>query len=269
MNTYQLDDTLQAPKVQVSVTNLFSRATEILKQDPGYLIGLGLLLMIINGAASRIPYLGNIANILISPTLMAGYITFIYKVHKEDYNRDINDFFAFFQNGKLGDLALYGFLQSLLWIVALLPFFIVLIIGVLGKIMHWGFTLDNFDELDQLANLSSSLLIITSAVVLITFLLAIYGYSITFFGLYLIVFKNLSPVDAIKYSIKFGHKYLGTLILFGFLALLLNLGGFLLCGLGLLVTAPLTVIASNVLFNQVIGYDDEQDQFDLSKHLVN
>jgi uncharacterized membrane protein len=70
----------------------------------------------------------------------------------------------------------------------------------------------------------------------------IWSMKYQFFA-YLIIDKNMRPIDALKESARItqGHKM--NLFIFSLLAILLNLAGLLFFGIGLLVTIPLTSLA--------------------------
>ena len=70
----------------------------------------------------------------------------------------------------------------------------------------------------------------------------ILGFFVQFFG-YAILDENLGAFDGIKRSFEVVRSNLGDLLLLWLAAVCINILGALLCGIGLLVTVPLTAIA--------------------------
>lgn len=70
---------------------------------------------------------------------------------------------------------------------------------------------------------------------------------------YLIVDKKMGPIEALKKSgeITKGHKM--NLFLFGLLLALLNILGVLALGVGLLVTIPISIVASAYVYRKILG----------------
>jgi hypothetical protein len=69
----------------------------------------------------------------------------------------------------------------------------------------------------------------------------------------LIVDRGLSPIDALKESVELVKPEWVNVLLFGLIAVALNFVGALLCGVGLLVTVPLTYIAWAWLYQRLTG----------------
>jgi hypothetical protein len=85
--------------------------------------------------------------------------------------------------------------------------------------------------------------VITIILFPITFILtAVLGFFVQFFG-YAIVDENSGAFEGIQRSFQLVRSNLGELILLWLVALGVNIVGALLCGVGLLVTIPLTAIA--------------------------
>lgn len=73
-----------------------------------------------------------------------------------------------------------------------------------------------------------------------------------FFGFY-ILDKGQSPADAIKSSVNLVKDNLGTILLFVIAAMVINWIGAAICGIGLLVTVPVTAIATAYVYRQAEG----------------
>lgn len=99
---------------------------------------------------------------------------------------------------------------------------------------------------------------------LVASLLTSVGFAICFFpGVYLavawkltlpiIVDKRLGFWEAMEVSRKVVTKSWWTVFLFAIVCWLINFGGFLLCGIGLFVTIPWTLIALTFLYEDIFG----------------
>ncbi|MCS6790071.1 MAG: hypothetical protein NZ580_03735 [Bacteroidia bacterium] len=79
------------------------------------------------------------------------------------------------------------------------------------------------------------------------------AYFFLFSYSFLILEKNAELADAIKISFSLSLNNSGNLIIFVLVAWVINLVGALPCGVGLLVTAPTTLIASAGLYKKLVG----------------
>lgn len=73
-----------------------------------------------------------------------------------------------------------------------------------------------------------------------------------FFSVYFIVIYRFTALDSIILSFKLASKYFLNLVWFLIILLLLNFIGALLLGLGLIVTIPVTIAASYMVFNKLV-----------------
>jgi uncharacterized membrane protein len=99
-------------------------------------------------------------------------------------------------------------------------------------------------------------LIIAAATFVGTLLCYVPGLIVGFlaqFTLLFIVDKQMKAVDAIKASIKLVTDNLGNTILFYLLALVVLFVGAILCGVGLLVAAPVALIGLAYTYRRLQG----------------
>ncbi|HEY6532456.1 MAG TPA: hypothetical protein VIY72_09140 [Acidimicrobiales bacterium] len=73
------------------------------------------------------------------------------------------------------------------------------------------------------------------------------------FAHFAVLDENLQPGDAIKRSIELVKPQFGSVFGFMIVAFLINLVGAILCGLGLLVTWPLTIVAGAYIYKGLKG----------------
>lgn len=80
----------------------------------------------------------------------------------------------------------------------------------------------------------------------------IWSIKLQYFS-YLMVDKNMGPIDAMKESSRItkGHKW--NLFLFGILLILINFAGLLAFGVGLFITVPVTFMANVYVYKNLSG----------------
>lgn len=111
------------------------------------------------------------------------------------------------------------------------------------------FTIRNFTQLLVLALLIG----LASAILAITI---IGPLIVVFFGVWSIFFvvdRNQGAIDSIKSSVGFAGKNAGQSIVLILLAYVLNLIGALLCGVGTLITNPVTLLGYADFYRRVTG----------------
>jgi hypothetical protein len=100
--------------------------------------------------------------------------------------------------------------------------------------------------------------IISAVIVSIGFILCIIPgfiaiYLLQFFGYAIVDDKTMNPVESLKISYGITSKNVGSLILLILAVFGLNLIGAILCGIGLLVTVPVTYIAIGYAWRTLTG----------------
>ncbi|MGC4934394.1 hypothetical protein ACLQ3C_12005 [Gordonia sp. DT30] len=144
-----------------------------------------------------------------------------------------------------------------------------LVSGILSVLVEAAFTRGALNELDgrkpafgdffNWNNLAQVFLaaILVWAITTIGFILIIIpGLIATFLLWYTLAFaidRDLSATDAIKGSFELTSKNVGTLLLLAIVVVLLNIVGAVLCLVGLLVTGPVTLIASTYAYRVLSG----------------
>ncbi len=94
---------------------------ELFKQNVGGFVAYTFVYMAILMVIGIIPVLGNIASIVIAPPLAVGWYLVANKIRKSEPS-EFNDFFRGFDF--IGPLILITLVSSLIYVVALIPFFI-------------------------------------------------------------------------------------------------------------------------------------------------
>ncbi|WP_148611341.1 hypothetical protein [Nocardioides rubriscoriae] len=99
--------------------------------------------------------------------------------------------------------------------------------------------------------------LITGAIVfigtLLCFLPGIIASFLLSYSLYFVIDKDLSPVDAIKASVDLVTKNLGTALVWAIVAFAITLVGAILCGVGLIVAIPVSIIGTAYTYKLLTG----------------
>ncbi len=253
----------QGGTFNVSVRKIISRAWEMLTLDLPTHIGFDFLFGIIYGIASQI--LSFIAYILVPP-FHAGWYIHTYR-KKRGLSADFNTLFKGF--GHMGNLIIYGLINVLFQIIALLPF-----IGLIIYSIYYLFEITNtnnpqgidpFGDLFEDMNFLLFTIIGSTIFVICNIIFNIYFFFAPFF----IVFSDLSASEAIKKSATIGQRnFMGLLkitIVFSFIQLI----GSLLCLVGRLITTPLSHISYHLIFEEIFDLDKGLSETDeIIQHLI-
>lgn len=73
-----------------------------------------------------------------------------------------------------------------------------------------------------------------------------------YFVLYLVVDKNMGPIEALKKSGKITQNVMLELLYLVVALIVLNIAGFLLFGIGLLVTIPISMVATAHIYKKLV-----------------
>lgn len=99
--------------------------------------------------------------------------------------------------------------------------------------------------------------LITSAIIFVGFILCFLpGIIAAFFlqySLFFLIDKNLAPMDAIKASFNFVKDNLGNVIIWFIVSYLITLAGAIVCGVGLIVAIPVSLIGTAYTYKKLTG----------------
>lgn len=225
-----------------------SEGFDITKREVGLFMGFTLVYFLISMAASFIP----MASILIGPPLIAG---FFIAGRKTDTNQvlDFGDFFKGFDY--FGQLIIQQLILGLIIIVLFIPFFILMFGGI--AIIDGG------------GGGGPVFAIIAILAVLLMFAGLFYAVVSYAFAPLFIVFGNMQAWDAMEASRKIVSKNFFSVLGLVLLMAIINLGGALLCGVGLFYTMPATYNALYASFKDIMQMDlPEEGSNDILHHLV-
>jgi hypothetical protein len=178
----------------------------------------------------------------------------------------VGTFFEGFK-GKIGQVVLANFLMFLILIVPIA----IAVIGLFSMIgMDFLLTIIQSDPEDIASMDFNPSFSIVGIVVFILFMLITMYFALAYSFVFLMIrFKDLEAWPALEASRKLVTKHLGHFILFFLFAILVNLAGALLLGIGLLITIPATYVAIYVAFDDLVSARPKQEgEEELFQHLI-
>lgn len=252
---------------QVSIGLFLGEGWQIISQNVGGFIGFFVISLIISIVLSNIPG-GALVNGFVSAILVAGNYIVGFKLLRGQPT-SFGDFFTGFQGNRFLPILLTSLLTglfsgifSILAALSLMVGFLPSFRSILEQIQLEEATSD--PELDQIVDFVQRLPEIPAAVTLLLIILgiillvpAIYlGVAYTF-AVPLVVERRIEFWAAMEASRKtVTHQWFG---IFGLLFVLglVNFAGACLCGLGLLVTVPLSYGVIVAAYNNIFGLSDQ------------
>lgn len=218
-----------------------SRGMDIVNRDMGSYVGFTALYLLISFVAQIIPFIGPIANAVISPALQIGPKIVAHQMERNE-RYEFGTFFKGFD--RLGDLFVTALLTGLIVLATMIP-------GLIVMLTAGGFSLDGFEEPNFPILALSFLLMLIPA--------AYFGISYSWAPMF-VWFYGMSAWEGMQASKKLiSHNFWG---IFGFLfvvGLLSALGMIVLC-VGLLYTLPVGIIAQYVAFADITGLHENDEE---------
>jgi uncharacterized membrane protein len=225
-----IDDVLQNG-YSLSVGEAWSRGSEIWKKNiGGYILYsiLGYLAIFIVGL---IPFVGSfVTSFILSPALAAGFFISAYAISNSG-KATSNDYTNGFR--KMADNALFVLITIIIMVVIFIPVIISLISQIMFLIKADYKSPEGIKEVFTVLAPVLGIGAICLLVAMFVYLLFIMVYP-------LINVYGLSAIDAVKTSVKTVIKEYITFLLLSLSLLLLNIGGGLCLGIGMLFTIPLS-----------------------------
>jgi len=118
------------------------------------------------------------------------------------------------------------------------------------------FRFENSTNLILTALLLTAVNIVVSLVSWIPLLGQLVAFAVNLFllfTLWFVVDKQLSPVDALRSSFELVRANLANTLLFYLLGVVILIAGAILCGIGLLVAAPVVLVATSYFYKRLLG----------------
>jgi hypothetical protein len=228
----------------------FERGWEVFSKYMGGSIGIVVLFAVIIFAIilfSLIPFIGilfGLASMILQPVLLGGLLYYFIKVNRGQ-NAMVGDLFSGFSRN-FGGLFLVNLIQSLIILATMIPGMVLMGIAIGGPIMQ---AIRTNSELE--IGGASVLLVIVGIFLLI--LPAIYLGVCWAFAIPLAADRRLSFWDAMQTSRKVVNKHWFQLFSFFFVVGIIADLGILLCGVGILFTAPLAICIHMAAYEHLFG----------------
>jgi uncharacterized membrane protein len=158
-------------------------------------------------------------------------------------------------NGATASLPIIGSVVSWLVTLAVLSVSFVIVDGHTPK---WKDLLKPFETYKVVLN-SFLATLLTMVIVFVGFILLILpgiylATRLKFYLYFILEDENLGPVDALKKSMDVTKGIFWKLFWWNILLALINIGGLLLLGVGLLVTLPVTILAYTHLYRKLSAH---------------
>jgi uncharacterized membrane protein len=241
----------------VKINQYLDRSMQIFQPKAGELIGFTFLTLIISLGLSNIPYVGSLVDFVTSAILSAGYYFFAFRFYKGQ-NAEFGDFFSGFRNSQFGPIVLVHLLMGLvLGGVGLVAFGLTVPIFYqpLSDLITFMNKVDPSSSIPSLPELTIAPILAVPLLFLGLLLLIPLLYLSICYSLapLLVVDRRLGAWQAMETSRKLIHKkwlsWFGLMFLLG----LIQLAGVFACGLGVLISIPISFCAMAAAYEDVVG----------------
>jgi uncharacterized membrane protein len=200
------------------------------KKNAGVSIGILLIFALISGCGGSIPVVNVAYNLVVAPIISAGLSIFALNVTRGGEGK-IDDLFRGFN--RFGEFLGAYWLYVLIVIIAFIPAGIGFGIDVL---IHGGIT-----------GLFPYVTIVLGVVSLVALVIALLRWSMVYY----LIIDGKGVMDAFRESARITKGYRGTIFLLVLVMGLIMLGGLLCLFVGMLVAAPVTMIAFSAAYNRL------------------
>lgn len=208
----------------------------LFREATGLWIGIGVFMLVMNLIFNVIPFIGAVANALLSPVFTAGLMLGCQSLERGDGLRFEHVFSGFQKN--FGQLVLAG----LLIFVAIFVVVIVIIVAVLIGGFSVGF---------NPSSISGALLAVAVLAGILLGIAIIPLAWIVWFTPALIVLNELTATEALKQAFRGIWRNILPILVFSLLGLLLAIVAMIPLGLGLLVLIPTMFCAAYSAYREI------------------
>lgn len=233
---------------KVDIGGALSTGWARFQKYPGLAIGGLIVYAIVAGVLSWIPFVNFITIPLVMPPIVGGLYIFFLKMTKDE-NPEIGDLFAGFSD-YVRWLGVY-WLFALIILLCFIPAFICIGIGMLMAGGAQSAAVNgNFEAVNSGLGAGAALLMVVGYIIsFIIYLIVLPRYGFCFFA----AAEGAGAVESIKQSAEITEGVrpivLLSLIVFGIIGAV----GAIACGIGVLITAPVAMMASASLYLSLKG----------------
>lgn len=215
-------------------------AWTLFMKNAGMWLVMGVILLVIFIVLNVIPFIGGLAAALLGPVFVGGWMLAARKLEGGG-TLEVGDLFSGFQD-KLSSLVIVGAL--LLGAVVVIG----IVAGVLGMGALAGAMMGGANN----SGAGMAAAMGTGALALLVTLALSFVLGMAFwFAPALVVFRNLSPVDALKTSFSASLKNIVAIVLFGVLYFIAAIVASIPFGIGWLLLLPLVMLAIYASYKDV------------------
>jgi len=213
-----------------------------LKNVPLWIV-LALILFVILGLLTLVPFIGSIVAALITPLLMGGWLLASRNVEGGGA-LEVGDLFACFKAPHLTPLLVVGAVFLAMFVV------IFVVVGMLGFGAFTGLAMGGANRSigSVMAGMGMGLLSLLVLLVLLTL-----ATMALWFAPALVVFRGVAPLDAMRVSFSASLKNLMPFLLYGLLYIVAAIVASIPFGLGWLVLLPVVMLTTYVSYKDVFG----------------
>ena len=215
-------------------------AWALFMKNAGMWLVMGVILLVIFIVLNVIPFIGGLAAALLAPVFVGGWMQAANKLDGGG-TLEVGDLFSGFQD-KLSSLVIVG---------ALLLGAVV-VIGIVAGVLGMGAVAGAMMGGANSSGVGMAAAMGTGALALLVTLAMSFILGMAFwFAPALVVFRNLSPVDALKTSFSASLKNIVAFLLFGILYIVAAIIASIPFGIGWLLLLPLVMLAIYASYKDV------------------
>ncbi len=243
-----------------------SQGFQFMNRNFGMLLAFMLLSTMISFIMQVMPVGGMVLGVLIAPVLQIGYAQFAYAVTQER-RAEFGEFFKGFN--KIGPLISTYFLTALIGLAAMVP---GLIFWYKAGMLDWfSGLMEEYPFFTNIPDLFDSVDTTLFGLGILAILIGALSITVLFaWALNIVWFFEVGPLEALSASRKLiGRNWL-PFVSFIFVAGIIAGLGILLCGVGVLYTAPAMACAQFFAFADAtrLFEDGEDDQSNTIDHFI-
>ena len=226
----------------VDIGGYIGRGWAIFQENIGGFIGFLIVSGLINYGLGFVPVVGSLVALVIGGPLQAGNYIVAFKLGKRQ-PVEFGDFFKGFQNTYFVHIFLATLIISMLGSLCFVPAGVVIFLATAAVNVSGSSGSEVLPVIGPLG-----ILLIIVGVVAAIFLSVVYLFSIP-----LIVGQRMEFWPAMEASRKILSKQWFGIFIFLVVLGLINIVGVIPCGLGLLVTVPLTTCSVAAAYESIVG----------------
>lgn len=237
-------------RINISTGNLIDKSFNLLKTHMGLFAAFLFLTLVISIVGSFIPFIGSVVVMAVQPFLILGFAIVADQIqHNEPV--EFNDFFKAFKANYEQILITMVIIMGIT--MAAVIILVIIVVIMFGSVIGLS-ALADFDMTSMPAGFMAGI----GLLYLVAMGIFIYLGMIWWFAYHFVYFKKLDAWLAMEASRRFVQGNFGTMFVIGLVFSILHFLTIFTLFFGLLITIPLSYVATYVIFNDYIGARDEE-----------